>query len=80
METQNVTFAIPKEILYDLKLLATKRKLSLSRYVINLLEQDVSRQKEYEEAMRRNLQRLGKYDLGTHGRISWTREELYARK
>lgn len=80
METQNVTFAIPKEILYGLKLLATKRKLSLSRYVINLLEQDVSHQKEYEEAMRRNLQRLGKYNIGTHGRIPWTREELHARQ
>ena len=80
METQNVTLAIPKEILHELKLFATQRKMSLSRYIISLLEQDVSHQKEYEEAMRHNLERLGKYNLGTHGKILWTREELYARR
>jgi len=80
METQNVTLAIPKNILLELKILATQSKMSLSRYVIGLLEQNVTHQREYDEAMHRNLQRLGKYNLGTHGEISWTREELHARK
>jgi len=81
METQNVTFAVPKDILHELKLLATQRKMSLSRFVIGMMAEIVSSQKEYEEAKRRNLALLEKgFDLGTNGKITWTREELHARK
>jgi hypothetical protein len=79
METQNVTLAVPKDILHELKLFAKQRKMSFSRYIISLLEKEVYHQKEYEEAMCHSLERLGKYDLGTHGKIPWKREELHAR-
>ncbi len=74
MKTQNVTLAVPKDILHELKLLTTKQEMSLSRYVINLLAEEVSGQKEYEDAMCRNMERLGKYNLGTEGKIPWTRD------
>ena len=80
METQNVTFAVPKKILHELKLRATEQNISLTRYVISLMEKDISSQKEYEKAMRRNLERFGKYDLGTNGKIPWTREGLHERR
>ncbi len=80
MDTQNVTLALPKEILQRAKLIAVKRRVSLSRLLTGALIEIVSGDENYEFAKRRSLQRLEEgLDLGTNGTITWTRDELHDR-
>jgi len=75
---QNVTLAIPKEILCKAKILAVQRNTSLSGLLTQTLEEMVSRQEGYEQAHQRNLVWLKSgFDLGTQGNITWKREELH---
>jgi hypothetical protein len=80
METQNVTLAIPKEILQKAKLMAVQRHMSLSKLLTRTLEEMASENDGYEAARKSNLARLGIYDLGTNGKITWTRDELHERR
>lgn len=78
--TQNVTLAIPKDILRKAKILAVQRNTSLSGLLTQTLEELVSHQEGYEQARRRNLEALNRgFDLGTQGNITWNREELHER-
>ena len=78
--TQNVTLAIPKEILRKAKLLAVQKNLSLSALLTQKLAEIESQEEEYEQASRRNLEILRSgLDLGTHGHVNWTRDELHER-
>jgi hypothetical protein len=44
------------------------------------LEELVNQDEGYEEAKRRHLEMLEKgFNLGTQGKITWTREELHGR-
>jgi hypothetical protein len=80
METQNVTLAIPKSTLRKAKLLAVQRQTSLSGLMTQLLNDLVSREDQYAAARERNLALLEQgLDLGTHGNITWRREDLYDR-
>jgi len=79
METQNVTLAIPKETLRKAKLIAVQRHMSLSRLLTKSLEEMASESDGYEAARKSNLARFGKYDMGTNGKITWTRDELHER-
>lgn len=78
METQNVTLAIPKDILRKAKMIAVQRNISLSGLLTQELVDLVAHQESYEQARQRNLAllRLG-FDLGTQGNIHWKREELH---
>jgi hypothetical protein len=80
METQNVTLAIPKPILRKAKLLAVEQQTSLSGLMTQLLTDLVEQSDRYAEARARHLAWL-RYgaNLGTHGVISWTREDLHER-
>ncbi len=78
--TQNVTLAIPKEILRKAKLVAVQRNISLSALLTQTLAEIVSREEGYEEARQRNLELLRSgLDLGTRGHVDWTRDELHER-
>jgi len=78
--TQNVTLAIPKDILRKAKIIAVQRNTSLSGLLTQTLAELVSHQEGYEQALRRNLAMLKSgFDLGTQGNITWHREELYER-
>jgi len=80
MDTQNVTLAIPKNILYKAKLMAVKKRTSLSHLLAETIEEMVSEEEQYETAKQRYFALLEKRtNLGTNGEITWTREELYAR-
>jgi hypothetical protein len=80
METQNVTLAIPKPILRKAKLIAVERQISLSGLLTQLIADLVERSDQYAEARQRHLAWLEHgADLGTHGVITWTREELHER-
>jgi hypothetical protein len=77
---QNVTLAIPKDILRKAKILAIQKNTSLSGLLTQTLVEMVSREEGYEQARQRNLAMLKKgFDLGTQGNITWRREELHER-
>jgi hypothetical protein len=78
--TQNVTLAIPKDILRKAKILAVQKNTSLSGLLTQTLADLVVHQEAYEQARRRNLILLKSgFDLGTQGNITWKREELHER-
>jgi hypothetical protein len=80
MDNQNVTLSVPKDILRKAKLLAVRRNTSLSGLLTRTLEELVNQDEGYEEAKRRHLEMLEKgFNLGTQGKITWTREELHGR-
>jgi hypothetical protein len=78
--TQNVTLAIPRHILRKAKILAVQKNTSLSGLLTRTLTDLVERQEDYEQARGRNLELLKSgFDLGTQGKITWTREGLHER-
>jgi predicted transcriptional regulator len=81
MTNQNVTLSIPKDILRKAKIIAVKRDTSLSALLTQALEEMVAHDDSYAEARSRHLSQLEKgFDLGTHGRITWKRDELHERR
>ena len=76
--TQNVTLAIPKDILRKAKILAVQKNTSLSGLLTQTLTNLVAHQEAYEQARQRNLALLKSgLNLGTQGYITWKREELH---
>lgn len=77
---QNVTLAIPKDILRKAKILAIQKNTSLSGLLTQTLTELVSNREDFEQARQRNLRKLKTgFDLGTQGNASWKREELHER-
>lgn len=81
METQNVTLALPKELLKRARILAVNKGTSLSGLLVQALNEMVDHQSGYEMAHKHQSQvfREG-LDLGTHGAISISRDELHERR
>jgi len=80
METQNVTLAIPKQILSDARLLVMKRQTSLSALVTQMLAEMVAEENDYTKARDHLLGLLNEnLDLGTRGVIGRTREDVHER-
>ena len=78
--TQNVTLAIPKELLRKAKILAIHKNTSLSGLLTQTLAELVSHHESYDQARQRNLEMVKSgFDLGTQGKLSWKREELHER-
>lgn len=79
-DTQNFTVALSKDLLRKVKILAARRGTSVSSLLTRLLADVVRQDDEYAAAMRRLLARARHgYDLGTQGRIAWTRDEVHER-
>lgn len=65
METQNITLALPKTTLQKIKLLAVKRRSSVSKLLTDALEKIVDEESGYEEARKRQLKWMETgFDLG----------------
>lgn len=78
--TQNVTLAIPKDVLRKAKILAVQKNTSLSGLLTQTLTNLVAQQEIYDQARQRNLALLKRgFDLGTQGRAAWKRDELHER-
>lgn len=78
--TQNVTLAIPKDVLRKAKLLAVEKNTSLSGLLTQTLSNLVAHQEAYKQARQRNLLLLKSgLNLGTHGVVTWKREDLHER-
>jgi hypothetical protein len=80
VKTRNVTLAVPEQLLRRLKIAAVKQETSLSAMLSRALEQMADEEEGYAEARRGMLHDLRNgCDLGTNGRIDWTRESLHER-
>ena len=78
--TQNVTLAIPKNLLRKAKILAVQKNTSLSGLLTQTLADLVAHQEAYEQARQRNLALLKSgFDLDTQGQMPWKREDLHER-
>lgn len=78
--TRNVTLALPKTLLRRLKVAAAERDTSISALMRQLIEEFLSHQDDYGRAWEREVEVMrGGLDLGTHGEITWGRDELHER-
>lgn len=80
MEKQNITLSLPREILKKGKILAAKKGISLNELVRELLQLNTENAEEYQASAERQIKRMrGGIQLGTKGKISWKRDQLYQR-
>lgn len=80
MEKQNVTLALPKELLHKAKRLAVERHISLSGLLVEALRALVEQEDRYLEAKQRQLRWLEEgFDFGLNDHIDWKREDLHER-
>jgi predicted transcriptional regulator len=80
MEKQNVTLALPKEILRKAKAIAAQRDSSLSALLTQALNEMVMADERYAVAAARHIDQLETApNLGGGGRTAWTREESHDR-
>jgi predicted transcriptional regulator len=80
METQNITLALPKELIYKAKRVALERRTSVSGLMAQALAEIVAQEDHYNSARQRHLAWLEHgADLGTGGKIGWWREDLHER-
>jgi hypothetical protein len=81
MDTQNITLALPRDVLRKVKLIAVQRQTSVSSLLAGELEKLVRQEDLYVQAKRRHLGWLEQSaDLGTHGQNQSSRDELHERR
>jgi len=81
MERQNVTLSLPKALIKKAKTLAVMEDRSLSELLRETLEEKVKEATGYQRAKDRQLALMEKgVDLGTKGKITFRREEIYERR
>jgi metal-responsive CopG/Arc/MetJ family transcriptional regulator len=80
MEKQNITLALPKDVLKRVKVMAAEQGTSISAIMEDLLQSHLGRHEGYEKARLRQSVVLTKgVDMGTRGRAAWRREQLHER-
>lgn len=80
MASRNVTLALPEELLRRLKILAARQDTSISALLTATLSDLADQEEGYAEARDAMIGDMERgYDLGTRGRISWTRDSLHER-
>jgi hypothetical protein len=78
--TQNITLALPKNLLRKVKLAAVQRNTSVSALLTRALEQLVNEDSGYNQARQRQMNLLEHgVDLGIQQNPLPTREELHER-
>lgn len=81
MERQNVTLSLPRSLLKRAKATAASSEKSLSEFLKESLKEKIDKNGGYQRAKERHIRILNmNYNLGTHGKILVTREELHDRK
>ncbi len=80
IETQNITLAIPKHTLQEIKLIAVEQGQSISGLMTQLLQELVEHRSHYRLAQQRQMALMeAGLNLGTGGQITWSRDSLYER-
>ncbi len=78
--SRNVTLALPEDLLRRLKIVAAKQDTSISALLTATLFQLADQEEGYAEAQDAMLADLARgYDLGTRGKITWSRDSLHER-
>jgi hypothetical protein len=77
---QNITLSLPEEDLREARILAARRGTSVSRLLAQMLRTTVEQETGYAAAKERSQARLRDgTDLGTGGRVTWSRDDLHER-
>ena len=77
---QNITLALPKEILIKVKHIAIDKQTSVTGLLVKLLEEMVQREDAYEKAKKSHIESLNNtHPLNIKGEISWKREDIHER-
>lgn len=80
MANQNITLSLPEEDLREARILAARRGTSVSQILARMLREMVERETGYDAARQRSLALLREgADLGTGGRLTWSRDDLHER-
>ena len=80
VEHKNVTLSLPAPLLRRFRVYAASRNLSMSHLMADAIEKMIDAEGERQAAIRRSLEQMRNApSLGTGGKITWTREELYER-
>ncbi len=80
MEKQNITLALPKDLLKRLKHIAIDQNTSLSGLLTKTLESLVIKEEVYKTAKARQMVIMeAGFPMGLAGRAEWQRDELYER-
>jgi len=80
VKKRNVTLSMSDDLLRDARRLAVDEGTSLSGLMTRALESLVRDRRGYHDAMEQELELMGTgLSLGTHGRSTWSREELHER-
>jgi hypothetical protein len=81
VETQNITLSLPRALLKRIKRIAVERDTSVSALLANALTKLADDDQRHAAARTRFLEALAHpKSLGTHGRRTWTRDELHERR
>ena len=79
-DVQNITLSLPRALLKRVKRLAADRETSVSALMTEALTRVVGEESRYAAAQKRLIQAMrSARSLGTHGRSTWTRDELHER-
>jgi predicted transcriptional regulator len=79
-ERQNVTLSLPRQLLKRVKRLAADRETSVSALMVEALARLATEDRRYAAARKRALAAMkSARSLGTHGRGTWSRDELHER-
>jgi hypothetical protein len=77
---QNITLSLPEEDLREARILAARRGTSVSQLLARVLRETVERETGYDAARTHSLGLLRDgADLGTGGRITWSKGDLHER-
>ena len=80
MASLNVTLALSEDLFRRLKIIAAKQDTSISALLTATLSQLADQEEGYAEAQDAMLADLARgYDLGTQGKITWSRDSLNER-
>lgn len=80
METQNITLALPKELLVRARQLAVARRTSLSAMLAQMIAELVEQDDRYRAASERQIARMADgLDLDSQGAAILARDELHDR-
>jgi hypothetical protein len=80
MRNQNITLSLPEEDLREARILAASRGTSVSQLLARMLRELVDHETGYARARDRSLARLSEAaDLGTGGRVGWSRDSVHER-
>jgi hypothetical protein len=80
MANQNITLSLPEEDLREARVLAARRGTSVSQFLARMLRETVEQETGYDTARDHSLATLREgMDLGTGGRVTWSRDDLHER-